>query len=155
MGEGEDWNAVSIPRSTAGDARRSTSGKENSEVPSVWTPDSPTGVYGVAESIAAKNRSNLYRTSCYLREEDRYRAFCAYYAIMRIVDDHVDGFLSGPCASAEDHARAFSVVEAWHHVLSACVTGETPAPRDAAHPDQLHIGALPLRLLQPPVPVTP
>jgi phytoene synthase len=135
-------NAVRIPRSTARDAKRGNSGKGDLEVTSVWTPGSLTGVYWIAESIAAKDRNNLYRASCYLREEERYRAFCASYAIMRIVDDRVDGLLFRPYASAEDRARESSVVEAWHQVIAACLTGDTPAPGDAARTDQPYIGEL-------------
>jgi hypothetical protein len=32
---------------------------------------------------------NLYRTSCFFRDMERHRAFCAQYAIMRLVDDRV------------------------------------------------------------------
>jgi phytoene synthase len=135
-------NAVRIPRSTARDAKRGNSGKGDLEVASVWTPGSLTGVYGVAESIAAKDRNNLYRASCHFRDEERYRAFCADYAIMRSVDDRVDGFLSKPYASAEDRARESRVVEAWHQVIAACLEGDVPAPRDAARTDQPYIGEL-------------
>jgi len=116
--------------------------RSGAAVTGIWTPGSLRGDYGIAESIAARDRNNLYRASCYFREEERYRAFCASYAIMRIVDDRVDGFLSKPYASGEDRARALSVVEAWHQVISACLAGETPAPHDAAQTDQLHIGGL-------------
>jgi phytoene/squalene synthetase len=135
-------NAVRIPRSAVHDAKPRSSAKQDLELASVWTPGSLDGVYAVAESVAAKDRNNLYRASCYFREEERYRAFCASYAIMRLVDDRVDRFLAKPYVSAEDRARETRVVEAWHHVISACVTGDTPAPRDVTQTDQRGIGEL-------------
>jgi phytoene/squalene synthetase len=135
-------NAVRIRRSAVHDAKPRSSAKQDLELASVWTPGSLDGVYAVAESVAAKDRNNLYRASCYFREEERYRAFCASYAIMRLVDDRVDGFLAKPHVSAEDRARETRVVEAWRHVISACVTGDTPAPRDVTQTDQQGIGEL-------------
>ncbi len=141
-GEAETMNAVRIPRLAARDAKPSTSAEENLEVASIWTPGSLEGVYAVAESIAAKDRNNLYRASCYFREEERYRAFCASYAIMRIVDDRVDGFLAKPHASAEDRARETRAVEGWSHVISALLNDDTPAPCDVTKTDQQGIGEL-------------
>lgn len=116
--------------------------RRGSVVASIWGPGSLRGDDAVAESIAARDRNNLYYTSCYFREEERYRAFCASYAIMRIVDDRVDRFLSKAYVSAENRAREFSVVEAWHEVISAYFAGEAPAPHVAAQTDQPQIGRL-------------
>lgn len=95
----------------------------------VWAPGALSGADGVAESIAAKDLNNLYRTSCHLRNEDRYRAFCATYAVMRVVDDYVDDLLAQPHTES-DRTQALEVVSAWHRLARACLSGQRPAPED-------------------------
>ncbi len=47
----------------------------NTVVAAVWAPGVLSGGDAVVESIAAKDLTNLYRTSCYLRDKERYQAF--------------------------------------------------------------------------------
>jgi len=122
-------NADSVHRSTGSDWARSSPAEDDFEVASIWRQGSLDGVYAAAESVAARDRNNLYRATCYLREEERYRAFCANYAIMRIVDDRVDEFRAKEFASVDDRKRETRVVEAWHEAISACLSGDTPVPR--------------------------
>ena len=67
----------------------------------IWCPGSLSGTDGTAEAIAAIDFNNLYRTSCYFVDPERYRAFCALYAIMRVVDDRVDEVLAQGCPEEE------------------------------------------------------
>lgn len=46
--------------------------------------------YRFAEQIAAKRKPHLYRVATLFPDRSRYLAFCAAYASMRWVDDHVD-----------------------------------------------------------------
>ncbi|UCD25644.1 MAG: squalene/phytoene synthase family protein [Gemmatimonadota bacterium] len=110
--------------------------RQDLAVGSIWSPGSLDGVFATAEAVAAKDCNNLYRASCYFRDGERYRAFCASYAIMRIVDDRVDGFLAKRNASAEDRECVIRVVEAWHRIVSVCLSGDTPAPYDVRQTEQ-------------------
>ena len=92
----------------------------------VWSPGSLTGVYTTAESIASKDLNNLYRTSCYFTDPGKYRAFCALYAVMRIVDDRIDEVLSEKEISEEGKRREEGILEAWHRIVSSCLAGLPP-----------------------------
>ena len=111
-------------------------------VEAVWTPGALSGAHGVAESIAAKDLTNLYRTSCFFRDKERYQAFCAMYAVMRVVDDRVDNLLAQPHLAASDRVQAAGKVAAWHRVARVCLSGRKPAPEDCAVCDHPHIGEL-------------
>jgi phytoene/squalene synthetase len=107
--------------------------------------DSLEAAYRAAERIASHGLNNLYRTSCYFEDPARYASFCAFYAIMRLVDDRVDGFLAD--GGAPSAARAVhDVVDAWHAAVRAACSG-LPLPERAAiemhHPEALELhGAL-------------
>ena len=88
----------------------------------VWTPGSLVGADGVAEAIAAKDLNNLYRTSCFFTDADRYRAFCALYAVMRLVDDRVDDVLAGGL-DPEDVGRERSILDGWNRLVAAALAG--------------------------------
>lgn len=94
----------------------------------VWKPGSLKGPYFVAEAIAARDRNNLYRTSCHFRERERYEAFCAMYAVMRILDDRVDHVVASTSLSSEARLREADVLQAWHIVVSECQSGKAPSP---------------------------
>ncbi len=72
------------------------------------------------ESIAAKDHNNLYRASRYLRDRDRYEAFCAMYAVMRIVDDGVDELAAVSPLASESRLHEAEVVRAWHEIVASC-----------------------------------
>lgn len=104
----------------------------------VWAPGALLGADGVAEAIAAKDFTNLYRTSCYFRDKERYRAFCAMYAVMRVVDDRVDDVLAAARSTPSATAHARDAVTAWHRAVRHCLSGGQPGSeqvRACDHPN--------------------
>lgn len=96
-----------------------------------WGPGSLSGPWALAESIAARDLNNLYRTSCYFADGERYRAFCALYAVMRVVDDRIDAIPSRSALSAAERAREHGAVAAWEEAVAARLAGGGPAPGPA------------------------
>jgi len=99
-----------------------------------WKPRSLDGAYATAERVAARDLNNLYRTSCYFRDLDRYQAFCAFYAIMRIVDDRVDHLPGRAGMSRERLAAEHDVVEAWRTAVRACFESAAGDPVESLPP---------------------
>ncbi len=114
----------------------------NTVVAAVWAPGVLSGADAVAESVAAKDLTNLYRTSCYIRDKERYQAFCAMYAVMRVVDDRVDDLLAQPHLTPSDRAQVVQVVEAWHRAVRACLSGRQPESEDRVACDHPFIDEL-------------
>lgn len=81
------------------------------------------GSYAAAEAITSCDKSNLYLTSCFLADRERYKAFCAYYALMRIVDDRIDDLPDRAGLSDRDRGREHEVVSAWETALRDCHEG--------------------------------
>jgi phytoene/squalene synthetase len=82
--------------------------------------------YDVTEAIASKDNNNLYVTSSFFRDLAKYRAFCAYYAVMRVVDDRVDNLTSSDRRSEELQRRELGVIEAWERAVIFCCRGVHP-----------------------------
>lgn len=101
----------------------------------VWTPGSLTGAGGVAESIAAKDLNNLYRTSCFFADADRYQAFCGLYAVMRLVDDRIDNHLAGGL-DPEGVGRERRALDAWDRLVAAATAGGPLADADLDATDE-------------------
>jgi phytoene/squalene synthetase len=80
----------------------------------------------VTEAIASKDRNNLYITSSFFRDPAKYRAFCAYYAVMRTVDDRIDQLFEQDRRSTARQQRDLEVVNAWEQAVRSC--------RDGVHP---------------------
>lgn len=78
----------------------------------------------VAEAIAAKDLNNLYLTSCYFADPQRYAAFCSLYALMRVIDDRVDELPQDP--EAFDAAAEHAVLDGWEKALFGALGGEPP-----------------------------
>ncbi len=85
-----------------------------------------TRAHEVTEAIASKDRNNLYITSSFFRDPVKYRACCAYYAVMRIVDDRIDNLPSQSTRSAKLRKRELGVVAAWERVVKSCCRGILP-----------------------------
>ena len=95
----------------------------------VWTPGSLAGAGAVAESIAAKDLNNLYRTSCFFADADRYQAFCGLYAVMRLVDDRIDSQLAGGL-DPEGVGRERRALDAWDRLVAAATISGPLADTD-------------------------
>ncbi len=79
-----------------------------------------------AEAIASRDRNNLYITSSFFRDPMKYRAFCAYYAMMRVVDDRIDNLPSSGRRCARMQKRELGVVKAWEQVVRCICRGIHP-----------------------------
>ena len=79
--------------------------------------------YAAAEAIAARDQNNLYLVSRYFADSEKYRAFCALYAVMRLVDDRIDGLPSRIQLSPEERAFEHGVVKFWERAVEACRAG--------------------------------
>ncbi|HSG07566.1 MAG TPA: squalene/phytoene synthase family protein [Longimicrobiales bacterium] len=94
--------------------------------------------YASAEAIAARDNNNLYLTSRFFRSPERYKAFCAFYALMRIVDDRIDDIPDRIHLSERSRSREHAVVSAWEASVLSCYEGRRPS-RDVVercgHPD--------------------
>lgn len=95
------------------------------------------GSYAAAEAIASRDRNNLYLTSCFFQEPAKYKAFCVFYALMRVVDDRVDGLLDRVALSERDRCREREVVSAWDEAVTEALLGRTATRavvRECDHP---------------------
>lgn len=78
------------------------------------------GAVATAEAIASRDHNNLYLTSSFFADRTKYRAFCAYYALMRVVDDRVDEIpFRGPLARSQMLAEK-DILAAWREGVRAC-----------------------------------
>lgn len=134
MGEADPRSAVSAPRlASPRSTRELTLGSEP-----VWRPGSLEGPYRVAEAIASKDLNNLYRTSCYFADSLRYEAFCAFYAVMRVVDDRVDEIVARRRLTDAERHEEHSVLDAWCCTLAEALVGRVPTRvhlERTRHPD--------------------
>ncbi|UCG67228.1 MAG: squalene/phytoene synthase family protein [Deltaproteobacteria bacterium] len=85
-----------------------------------------TQAHEVTEAIASRDGNNLYVTSSFFGDPLKYRAFCAYYAVMRVVDDRIDNLPSPGSRCAEVRKRELGVVEAWERVVRSSYHGIYP-----------------------------
>lgn len=72
-----------------------------------------SNTHAIAEAIASRDLNNLYRASSYFEDRDKYRAFCTYYALMRVVDDRIDGLHTRLGLSDQERRAEHKVVSAW------------------------------------------
>lgn len=95
-------------------------------------------VQSAAEAIASKDNNNLYLTSRFFADPERYRAFCAYYALMRVVDDRIDDIPDRAQLSDDDRRWEHEVVTAWEESILDCYAPRGPSRAvvdRCGHPD--------------------
>lgn len=83
--------------------------------------------FRVIEAIASKDRNNLYITSSFFKDPIKYKAFCSYYAVMRIVDDRIDNLSLPANHDKEIFDRELDVVDAWEQMIILCQQGKYPS----------------------------
>jgi presqualene diphosphate synthase len=88
-----------------------------------------------SEAIASRDLNNLYRTSLFFVDRQRYRAFCAQYAVMRVVDDRVDNLPPQSRRNAETRATEMAVLEAWRVAVERAYAGQGVFASALDHPD--------------------
>jgi phytoene/squalene synthetase len=82
-----------------------------------------------SERVAARDQSNLYRTSQFFEDPARYEAFVAMYAVMRLVDDYVDGVEDKPALPREERQGMHCALDGWERRIRAAYEGR---PEDRA-----------------------
>ncbi len=82
--------------------------------------------FDVTEAIASKDNNNLYITSSFFKDPIKYKAFCTYYAVMRIVDDRIDNLPFLANGYRELYTRELEVINAWEQVIISCSRGIYP-----------------------------
>jgi len=82
--------------------------------------------YAAAEAVAAKDQNNLYVVSRYFADREKYLAFCAFYAVMRLVDDRIDAIPSRNELAPEAKAYEHRVVDFWQRAVEECRAGTVP-----------------------------
>lgn len=90
-------------------------------------PDPLREAYSLAESIASRDLNNLYLTSRFFTDPVRYRAFCVFYAIMRLVDDRVDELCARDGVPPIERRQVAGEVEGWHRAVEAAYRGDATA----------------------------
>ncbi|MEJ2618248.1 MAG: squalene/phytoene synthase family protein [Ignavibacteriaceae bacterium] len=60
------------------------------------------------------------------KDQIKYKAFCAYYAVMRIVDDRVDNLPLATFRSKELYNRELAVIYGWEEIINSCRRGVFP-----------------------------
>lgn len=82
--------------------------------------------FRVTERIVSRDHNNLYITSSFFRDQNKYRAFCAYYAVMRVVNDRIDNLTPLDKRNLDRKKSELSVVDAWEQVAISCHRGVYP-----------------------------
>jgi phytoene/squalene synthetase len=101
-----------------------------------------SNAHAIAEAIASRDQNNLYRASSYFEDREKYRAFCAYYALMRVVDDRIDGLHTRLRLSDQERRAEHEVVSAWDAGVRICYQGGVvpkPIVRQCGLADAQHL----------------
>jgi len=103
-------------------------------MPTTETETLRTG-YALAESIARRDRNNLYLTSRFFDDRRRYEAFCAFYAVMRIVDDRVDEVVVEAGPESAERAAVAAEVAVWRDAVREAYSEGPDPPSEADGPN--------------------
>ncbi|MCG8455327.1 MAG: squalene/phytoene synthase family protein [Holophagales bacterium] len=91
-------------------------------------PESIGDALMLAEEVASKDLNNLFLTSRFFVDRTRYWAFCALYAVMRVVDDRIDEIPNRQLLDPEARRAEHAVVDAWQRALDALSASSGAAP---------------------------
>jgi len=69
--------------------------------------------YRYCEKIAGRGIPNLYLAARFFEQPALFDAFCATYASMRVIDDHIDSIADREKLSPEDKEQAMSAIGDW------------------------------------------
>ncbi len=82
-----------------------------------------SSAYRLCERIAKKNHPYLYLVARYFEDREKYKAFCATYASMRIIDDQIDSIpWRGKLSPAKKLSYRKNIGE-WLEQIEACRNG--------------------------------
>ena len=76
-----------------------------------------------SERVASKDRSHLYIVSQFFEDRARYDAFIAMYAVMRLVDDHVDNVADKSLLSSDRREQLLEDLDGWEERVRAAYEG--------------------------------
>ena len=99
----------------------------------VWAPGSLDGDAATTEAIASRDGNNLYQASCFMQEPERYRSFCAFYSIMRVVDDAIDSLPPRGGLQPEVIAELAASLRAWEQAILAMTDQPWPQTSPGGH----------------------
>jgi len=83
-------------------------------------------VHKVAEAIARKDKNNLSLTSSFFKDKTKYRVFCSYYSLMRVVDDHIDSLPSYDQRSKKLIDEELKFLDSWERIVTSSIRGIFP-----------------------------
>ena len=83
----------------------------------------------VVQKITAKDRSNLFLTSQFIADPQRYQAFLSMYAVMRVVDDSIDEVEDKQTLSPAKRQQLHALLDDW---MSRIDQAYAQSPRDGA-----------------------
>lgn len=90
--------------------------------------------FEAVETIASRDLNNLYLTSRFFEDRERYAAFCSLYALMRVIDDRVDEIPDRDALDDDARRAEHAAIDAWSDAFLGAVGPSTaataPAPVD-------------------------
>ena len=91
-------------------------------------PDSTAVAEGYrhCEKIAGRGIPNLYLAARFFEQPALFDAFCATYASMRVIDDHIDSIANREKLSPEDKEQAMSAIGDWLDKVNAAFALKPP-----------------------------
>jgi phytoene/squalene synthetase len=85
-----------------------------------------SNAHKIAETIACKDKNNLSLTSSFFKDKTKYRVFCSYYALMRVVDDHIDNLPPYDQRSKKLIDKELKYLDSWERIVTSSMKGLYP-----------------------------